>query len=386
MQVYLDNSATTKPCEAAVEAVTKAMREEYYNPSALYAHAVQAERALEKARGAIAAAVDANPENVVFTSGGTESDNLAILGYLAEVRGSSAVLYSAAEHPAVKNACLEAASRYGCTAREIPLDARGSLDLEKFRERLNPEVKLICVMQVCNETGVIMPLEKVVALRDELAPQAAIHVDGVQGFLRVPFSLRKLNVQSYAVSAHKIHGPKGVGALMVQDKHRLHPQLFGGGQQNGLRSGTENTAAIAGFAAAVTRYPAIGETQAKLSALKRVAVETLAEQIPGFRILGPGVEEPDSAPHILYASFPPVRAETMVHALEATGVYTGTGSACSSHKSKRSDVLTAMGIPPAVIDSAVRLSFSVDNTEEEIRYAVEQIAKQYAILARFTRR
>lgn len=386
MQVYLDNSATTKPCEAAVAAVTDAMRRSFYNPSALYAPAVEAERALEKARETIAAAADAKAEDVIFTSGGTESDNLAILGYLAGGREPGMVLYSAAEHPAVKNACLEAASRYGCTVKEIPLDSRGTLDMDKFEELLCPDVKLICVMQVCNETGVTMPLDGVVALRDEHAPQAAIHVDGVQGFLRIPFSMRKLNVQSYAVSAHKVHGPKGVGALIVRDKHRLHPQLFGGGQQNGLRSGTENTAAIAGFAAAVAQYPPIAETTAKLSALKRIATEMLAEKIPDFRVMGPGADEADSAPHILYAAFPPVRAETMVHALEASGVYSGTGSACSSHKNKRSDVLTAMGIPPGVIDCAVRLSFSVDNTEEEIRFAVEQIAKQYAILARFTRR
>lgn len=386
MQVYLDNSATTKPCEAAVAAVAEAMTHGFYNPSALYAPAVEAERALEKARETVAAAVDAKAENVIFTSGGTESDNLAILGYLAGLRAQGTILYSAAEHPAVKNACLEEAVRYGCTAKEIPLDSRGSLNLEKFQALLGPDVTLICVMQVCNETGVVMPLDRVVALRDELAPQAAVHVDGVQGYLRVPFSMRALNVQSYAVSAHKVHGPKGVGALIVSDRKRIHPQMFGGGQQNGLRSGTENTAAIAGFAAAVARYPAADKTRAMLAGFKRIAVEMLSERIPGFRILGPEPDEADSAPHILYAAFPPVRAETMVHALEASGVYVGTGSACSSHKSKRSEVLTAMGVPPAVMDSAVRLSFSVDNTGEEIRYAVEQIAKQYAILARFTRR
>lgn len=386
MEVYLDNSATTRPCEQALEAVTAAMRDGYYNPSALYGKAVEAERAVAKARETIALSVQAGNADVIFTSGGTESDNLAILGYLRGVREKGSVLFSAAEHPAVKNACQEAAARYGHTAEEIPLDKRGSLNLCALEEMLTADTRLICVMQVCNETGAIMPLAQVVALRDRLAPNAAIHVDGVQGYLRVPFSMRNLGVQSYAVSAHKIHGPKGIGALIIRRGHRLYPQLYGGGQQNDLRSGTENTPGIFGFAAAVQAYPPLETAKEQLSALKRYTVDTLSAAIPDFRVLGPAPRDADSAPHILYAAFPPVRAETMVHALEAAGVFVGTGSACSSHKQHRSETLTAMHIPPATMDSAIRLSFSVQNTPEEIRYAVQKMIEQYRLLARFTRR
>ncbi len=382
----MDNSATTRPCEQAVNAVVSAMREGYYNPSALYGRAVEAERELSRARKVIAQSVQAAEENVIFTSGGTESDNLAILGYLSARREKGTVLYSAAEHPAVKNACLEAAARCGHIAQVIPLDARGSLDLDAFTKLLGPDVLLVCVMQVCNETGAIMPLDRVVELRDRLAPNAAIHVDGVQGYLRVSFSMRALAVQSYAISAHKVHGPKGVGALIVRSGHKLHPQMVGGGQQNDLRSGTENTAGILGFAAAVESYPPQEIAQTQLANLKRQMTEALKTEIPSFRTLGPEPETADAAPHILYAAFPPVRAETMVHALESKGVLTGTGSACSSHKRRRSETLTAMGVPNALIESAVRISFSVYNTPEEIRFAAATIAEQYRLLARFTRR
>lgn len=386
MEVYLDNSATTRPCEQAIEAITASMRNGYYNPSALYGKAVETERALAEARKTITASVQAGDADVVFTSGGTESDNLAILGYLRGVREQGKVLFSAAEHPAVKNACWEAAARYGHTAEEIPLDSRGSLDLTALEKQITSDTRLICVMQVCNETGIIMPLSRVIALRDRLAPNAAIHVDGVQGYLRVPFSMRELGVQSYAISAHKVHGPKGVGALIIRRGHRLYPQLFGGGQQNDLRSGTENTPGVLGFAAAVLAYPPVEKAAEQLSALKRYTVETLSAEIPDFRVLGSAPGETDSAPHILYAAFPPVRAETMVHALEAAGVLVGTGSACSSHKKHRSETLTAMHIAPAIIDSAVRLSFSIQNTPEEIGYAVQKMIEQYRLLARFTRR
>ena len=384
-EIYLDNSATTKPCEEAVQAMLSCMREDYFNPSALYSRAVDVERKLREARETIAKSVQADEGNVIFTSGGTESDNLAILGHLCAQREKGVVLYSAVEHPAVKNACLEAAALYGHTAREIPVDARGSLDLNALESMLDACVKLICVMQVCNETGTVMPIREVVALRDRLAPEAAIHVDGVQGYLRLPFSMRELNVQTYAVSAHKVHGPKGVGALIIRDRHRLHPLMVGGGQQKNLRSGTENTVGILGFAAAVEHY-SIQNAPREMALLKQTAYETLVAGIPNLRVLGPRPGDVDAAPHILYAAFVPVRAETLVHALAAAGVMVGTGSACSSHKHKRSEVLTAMGVPPAVIDSSIRLSFSVTNTVDEVRYAAERMVEQYRLLARFTRR
>ena len=384
MQVYLDNSATTRPCEAAVEAMNESMRENYYNPSALYAPAMKAEKELTRARQAIADSLGANEKNVVFTSGGTESDNLAIWGALQAARGECQVLYTAAEHAAVRQACLEAESRFGCKAREIPLLPNGSVDENALETLLNPSVRLICVMQVCNETGVIMPLERICALRDRLAPQAAIHVDGVQGYLRVPFSFKKLKVQSYALSGHKIHGPKGVGALVLQEGYRLHPQMAGGGQQNGLRSGTENTCGIAGLRAAVEAYPADGTE--RMLEMKRLLVQLLRAQLPEMVIAGLPEDDLGSAAHILNVAFPPVRAETLLHALEGDGVIVGTGSACSSKKGKHSAVLTAMGMKPQVMDGAIRISLSPENTLEEMRYTAEKIIEKVTMLRRFTRR
>lgn len=383
-QVYLDNSATTRPCAQAVEAMNRSMLETYYNPSALYAPAMHAEQELLAARQAIAKTLNASEKNVIFTSGGTESDNLAIWGCLQGLREPGEVLYTAAEHAAVKNACLEAESRFGVTARAIPLTAEGSVDLDALREMLGPDTRLICVMQVCNETGVIMPLEAVCRLRDELAPKAAIHVDGVQGYLRVPFSFKEYHVQSYALSAHKIHGPKGVGALVLREGYRIKPQAAGGGQQNGLRSGTENTCGIAGLRAAAESYPADG--MARMAAMKKLLVTLLQSALPETTVLGLPVDDPMSAGHILNVAFPPVRAETLLHALEGDGIYVGTGSACSSKKGKRSGVLTAMHCAPAAMDGAIRISLCPENTEDEMRYAAQKMIEKVQMLRRFTRR
>ena len=293
------------------------------------------------------------------------------------------MLYSAAEHAAVRNACLEA-ENLGFTVKQIPLDSRGSLDLEKLESMIDESVRLIAVMQVCNETGVIMPLEKLVALRDRLAPEAAIHVDGVQGYLRLPVNMKKLKIQSYAVSAHKIHGPKGVGALIVRPGHKIGPLIFGGEHQRGLRAGTDNTVGAAGLAAAVQTFPA--EAVKTLYALKTAMAQAILSAIPGAAIIGPKPEDSDSAPHILCVSLPPVKAETMVHALEAENVIVGTGSACSSRSRKYSVGLSSMGVTETLMDSAIRISFSVFNTMDEVRTASQAIQKQYAVLSKFTRR
>ncbi len=384
MQVYLDNSATTRPFEDVVAAMNKSMLEGFYNPSALYAPAMYAEREMTEARKTIAASVKGNEKNVIFTSGGTESDNLAIWGWLQAQRTPGEVLYTAAEHAAVKNACIEAEKRFGCCAKEIPLCADGTLDMDAFAQLLNDKTQLICVMHVCNETGVIMPMKEICELRDKLAPKAAIHVDGVQGYLRVPFSFQQYKVQSYALSAHKIHGPKGVGALVLRDGHRIKPQMAGGGQQNDLRSGTENTCGIAGLMAAVKAYPK--DAMERMLGMKQQLVSLLADKLPEMTVVGLPADHPMSGGHILNVAFPPVRAETLLHALEMDGICVGTGSACSSKKGKHSAVLTAMNAPFAVMEGAIRISLSPCNTEEEIRYTAEKIIEKVGMLRKFTRR
>ena len=209
-------------------------------------------------------------------------------------------------------------------------------------------------------------------------------MDGVQGFLRVPFSLKKSGVQSYAISSHKFHGPKGMGALVWKDGFRFKPQLFGGGQQNDLRSGTENTCGIVGMAQAVRIYPADGYE--KMLQLKKLLVNILREQLPETTVIGLPEEDAKSAGHILSVAFPPVRAETLLHALEGDGIYVGTGSACSSKKGKHSAVLTAMGLKNELMDGAIRVSLCPENTEEEIRFAAERIIAHVNVLRRFARR
>ncbi len=383
-QIYLDNSATTRPSEAAVEAMLHSMREDFYNPSALYAPAMRGEQILKDAATAIGAAVGSDAKHVVFTSGGTESDNLAIFGHMQLNRDGGEILYSAAEHAAVRLACEEAAQRYGCIAREIPLTRQGSVDLVALEEMLSEKTRMICIMQVCNETGVIMPLQEICQLRAKHCPKAAIHVDGVQGFLRIPFSMKQLPVDSYAISAHKFHGPKGVGALVWREGFRFKPMLIGGGQQNDRRSGTENTVGIAGMGAAINAYPRQGS--AHMLSLKQLLLKKLSTALPDMQLLGLPAEDHASAPHILNVAFPPVRAETLLHALEMEGVIVGTGSACSSKKGKHSHVLTAMHCTPQVMESAIRISLCPENTQEEILQTADIVIRQVEMLRRYVRR
>ena len=378
MSVYLDNSATTGPCRAAIEAMTRCMQEGYFNPSALYAPALDAEKMMKDCREAILSRLHAKAgSRVIFTSGGTESDNLAILGRLHFERGGR-ILFGAGEHPAVREACLAAA---GFEAVEMPYDRAGRVDLQKLQALMTPDVKMICCMQVNNESGAIQPLKEIALLRDRVCPQAHFHVDGVQGFLRVPFDMAALKADSYALSGHKIHAPKGIGALVLSPQARVFPRQLGGGQEGALRSGTENTPGIAGLGAAVQSYRENGMRQ-----VKTLLWQEIKKAVPMASVNGPLPEDENAAPHILNVSLPPVRSETMLHALEGEGIYVGIGSACSSHKQKVSSVLRAMNTPKAQAESALRFSLCPDNTPEEMAQVAAAIARHYAVLSRYQRR
>ena len=379
MPIYLDNSATTRPSEAVVAAMAKCMREGYFNPSALYAPALQSAKMLREGREALLAAVHAPAgSRVVFTSGGTEADNLAVLGSLSAQRGGD-ILYSAGEHPAVREACL---SVKGLNAKVIPYTRAGLVDLDALEGLLSPETRLICCMQVNNETGAIQPLARIARLRDRLAPDALLHVDGVQGFLRVPVDMSALKIDSYALSGHKLHAPKGIGALIAGPRVRLRAQLLGGGQEGALRSGTENTPGIAGLIAAVRDYP----MDADIRSVKMRLWALLQAAVPGAVVNGPAPDSDDAAPHILNVSLPPVRSETMLHALEAKEIYVGMGSACSSHKQKISPVLESMHVPRSVAESALRFSLCPENTQEEMERTAQAVGQCYALLAKYQRR
>ena len=385
MEIYLDNSATTRPFDTVIEAVADSMRDWYYNASAAYKPAVEVEKKMRKARERIAASLGAAGGEVVFTSGGTEGDNLAILGTALLQRQPMRFVFSAVEHPAVAQT-MERVRQMGHDVRTLPVTARGIVDLNAAEELLTGQTALVSVMQVNNETGAVQPVSALKAMMARRCPQARLHVDGVQGYLRVPFSLEKTGTDLYTLSGHKIHAPKGVGALVVRKGVRLAPHMLGGGQERGLRSGTYNTPGIAGLDAAIEAFQALDKPCERMLEMKRALLAQIRSGIPGALVNGPLPGEADAAPHILNVSFPDVRGEVLLHALEARQIYVSTGSACSSHGQKVSLGLLAMGRKPAEAEGALRFSLSPMNTMEEIEQAAEAVIALHAQLKLFRRR
>lgn len=376
---YLDNSATTQPCAAAVEAMVRCMNEGFYNPSSVYRPAVDAFRAVRECRETLLRAVHGDGCDLTFTSGGTEANNLAVLGSVGRMRGKQVVAVSAVEHPSVREA-FEQLRAEGHDVRVIGVTESGELHWDELAHALDDGASLVSCMQVNNETGALLDAARLHRL---VNGRALIHVDGVQGFLRVPFEMKYADL--YTLSGHKIHGPKGIGALVVRKGVRLAPRQIGGGQENGLRSGTENTPGIAGLRAAAEELMRQqdrlfdGLMQKKLH-----LIEAFRTAVPEMLVNGPEPEK--AAPHIVNLSFPGVRGEVMLHALEAEGVYASTGSACSSKKLKVSNVLLAMGIAPEHAEWALRFSISPHTTVEEIDEAAEKLRVCYDMLKRFKRR
>ena len=383
MEVYLDNSATTRPSDAVVACVLACMTERWHNPSALYRPAMEAQRLMEQSREAVLKACGAAGQRLYFTSGGTEADNIAILGHMRTVKKPGIVLISSVEHPAV-SACVPELERMGHRVQTMPVTRTGTIDLQALAGLLNEAVRLICVMQVNNESGAIQPIGEIVRLRNEKAPDAAIHVDGVQGFLRVPVDFNKSGIQSYALSGHKIHALKGIGALVVRKEHRISPIVFGGGQENGFRSGTENMPGILSLGEAVRTYP--GEGVEQMRRMKERLLSGLLSAVPGAVLNGPELSDPACSPHVLNVSLPPVRSQTMLFALEGDGIYVSAGSACASKKQKVSPILTAMGLPTQLADCALRFSLCPGLTEEQMDYTVACVKKHYDLLSRYVRR
>lgn len=376
---YLDNSATTQPCRAAVEAMVRCMTEGFYNPSSVYRPAVDAFRAVRECRETLLKAVHGDGCDLYFTSGGTESNNLAILGAAAKMRGPRICAVSAVEHPSVREP-FERLRVEGWDVRVIGVGEDGALRWDELERALDDGAALVSCMQVNNETGALLDAER---LRRTVNGRALIHVDGVQGFLRVPFDMK--NADLYTLSGHKIHGPKGIGALVVRRGVRLEPRQIGGGQESGMRSGTENTPGIAGLHAAAKELIAVQSTLGgELMQKKLHLIGKFREAVPEMLVNGPEPEH--AAPHIVNLSFPGVRGEVMLHALESEGVYASTGSACSSKKLKVSGVLTAMGVAPARAEWALRFSLSPHTTMEEIDDAAQKLGAIYASLKRFQRR
>ena len=358
--IYLDNSATTKPCREAVEAMVKTLTENWANPSALYGFGIEAARMLRTARHQVAAAMGAEADRVFFTSGGTEADNWAIFGTVKRFgkRGKH-IITTAIEHHAILN-CMKELEAQGYEVTYLQPDAQGRITLESLKEALRKDTILVSVMMVNNEVGSVMPIEKMAKLTHRVCPDAVFHTDAVQGFLKVPFAAKTLGADLISVSSHKIHGPKGVGALYISPRLKSFPALIlGGGQESNYRSGTEGTPAILGFAAACAAVSATFKADSKR---EQEMIAALAEKLS--RLEGVKINGCHEAPHVLSVSIPSVPTQNTINILQDHGICVSAGSACA--KGHRSHVLTAMKVDPQQVDASFRVSISRDTKQSEL--------------------
>ena len=374
--IYLDNSATTKPCAEAVAAMTTALTEGWANPSALYGFGIDAAHALRDARIQVAAAMGAEHDRVFFTSGGTEADNWAIFGAAKRYgKKNKHIITTAIEHHAILN-CMKELEAQGFEVTYLQPDQLGRITLASLRDALRKDTILVSIMMVNNEVGSVMPISQMAKLTHKVCPDAIFHTDAVQGFLKVPFSAKTLGADLISVSSHKIHGPKGAGALYISPRLKSFPALLlGGGQEGGFRSGTEGTPAIQGFAAACAAGFASFKTDiAREKELLDATVENLTA-LDGLIINGA-----HEAPHILSLAIPGVPTQNSINILQDHGICVSAGSACA--KGHRSHVLTAMNVKPEIIDSTFRISLCRDTTADELAILAQIIEKEILPRAR----
>ena len=383
MEAYFDNSATTRCYPEVAEIVVKTMTEDFGNPSAMHLKGVEAEKYVREAAQTLAKILKVNEKEIIFTSGGTESNNLALFGGAdANKRSGNHIITTSVEHAAVGQPA-ERLEQMGYEVTIVPVDHRGVVQLEALEKALRPDTILVSTMYVNNEVGAVMPVEEIAKLVHEKSPKALYHVDAIQAFGKYRIYPKKAGIDMLSVSSHKIHGPKGVGFLYINEKARIQPQILGGGQQAGMRSGTDNVPGIAGLGVAAKMvYTDFDKKIEHMYQLK----ERLAEgflKLPDVPLNGMEIRE--GAPQILSASFLGVRSEVLLHTLEEKGIYVSAGSACSSHKRKAAGTLSAMGMEAAQRESTLRFSFSEENTFEEVDYALEVIGQVLPMLRRYSR-
>lgn len=383
MEAYLDNSATTRCSDQAFALMQKVLLEDYGNPSSLHMKGVEAERYVKAAREKIAKTLKVTEKEIIFTSGGTESNNLAILGTaFANRRAGNRIITTAVEHASVANP-MKFLEEEGFEVIYLPVDENGVISLKDLEEALSDQTILVSLMHVNNEIGAVEPVEEAAALVHEKCPKALVHVDAIQSYGKFRIYPKKSGIDLLSVSGHKIHGPKGSGFLYVKEKTKIKPIIYGGGQQNGMRSGTENVPGIAGLGeAAAEIYEDFKEKQDRLYALKERFIQAVTT-IPGVSVNGKTGR--DSAPHIVSVSVEGVRAEVLLHSLEDKQIYVSSGSACSSNKPAVSRTLKGIGLKQNLLDSTVRFSFSVHTTEEEIDYAADVLKTLVPALQKYTR-
>lgn len=384
MEAYFDNSATTKVSEAVKDIVVKVMVEDYGNPSSMHMVGVNAEKYLKTAQENISKILKVDPKEIYFTSGGTESNNWAIRGAVeANKRNGNKIITTMVEHASVKSP-MKYLENKGYEVTYLPVDEYGVVNIDALKEAMSEDTILVSIMYVNNEVGAIEPVEEIGKYIKSVNKNVIYHVDAIQAFGKMEIKPRKSNIDVLTVSGHKIHGPKGTGFMYLKKNAKVNPFILGGGQQEGMRSGTENVPGIAGIGqAAKDCYDNLKENVSKITELKDYLIDSL-QTIEGVTINSR--KGSDGAPHVISASFSGVRSEVLLHALEDKGVYISAGSACSSNKPAISETLKAMGIDKELLGSTVRFSFCKDNTKEEIDYAVEQLKQMLPILRKYVRR
>lgn len=383
MEIYLDNSATTAVHPDVVKLMSKIMLDDYGNPSSKHNKGVQAERYLNEAGETLASILKCDKKELLYTSGGTESDNMAFIGTaLANKRRGNHIITTTIEHPAILETTVFL-EKNGFEITYLPVDATGRVSLEALKEALRPETILVSIMYANNEVSIAEPIAEAASMVKEYNPEIIFHTDAVQAFGKYRIIPKRENIDLMSVSAHKLHGPKGVGFLYIKDKTRINPIIFGGGQQKGMRSGTENVPGIAGMAlAAKLCYENFDEKIERLYELKEYFTDKVLE-IPGTVFNGRRGHE--GTPHVISISFENVRSEVLLHALEDKGIYVSSGSACSSNKPALSGTLKAIGVKNNLLDSTIRFSLCTENTKEELDEVITALNELVPMLRRYTR-
>lgn len=384
MEIYLDNSATTMAFREVTELVSKIMYVDYGNPSSMHMKGVQAENYVKEAKETLAGLLKVQEKELFFTSGGTESDNWALMGAAsANSRAGRHLITTQIEHPAILQT-MEYMESIGYEVTYLPVDEKGIVRLDALERSIRKDTILVSIMHVNNEVGAVQPIEEAGRIIERKNPSTLFHVDAVQGFGKLKLYPKRCNVDMLSISGHKIHGPKGTGLLYIDEHVKIKPVVFGGGQQKGLRSGTENVPGTAGLGlAAKMVYADMEQDTARLYELKAYLQKSLME-MEDVMLNGPLFEE--GAPHIVSASFVGVRSEVLLHALEEKGIYVSAGSACASRKHTVSATLSAMGIDQKLLDCTIRFSLSIFTTKEELDYTIKCLHEILPMLRRFVRR
>ncbi len=382
-EIYFDNSATTRVLDQVKDIVVKVMTEDYGNPSARHRKGKEAEDYVKAAADEVAKTLKVQPKEILFTSGGTESNNMALIGTaLANQRAGKHIITTRIEHPSVYNPLIMLEEQ-GFEVTYLNVDSQGHISLEELRESLRPDTILVSVMYVNNEIGAVEPVAEIGRIVKASNPSALFHVDAIQAYGKYRIWPKKLGIDLLSVSAHKIHGPKGVGFLYINEKAKIKPLILGGGQQRGMRSGTENVPGIAGLGmAAREAYTDFDEKIAYICGLKDYFIDCVSE-LDGVTVNSQKGEE--GAPQIASASFSGVRSEVLLHALEDRGIYVSSGSACSSNHPAISGTLKGIGLKRELLDATLRFSFSILNTREEIDGCIGALRELLPLLRRYQR-